>query len=351
VTIASAKLFQARNPETHCIPKPERKIQSWAIAAFLRRGTVSLFKGWALVFAFGYAISLFLPALKTQADDITLYEVATDSESLPSDQGWDVFSIPGQAVIERAPDWVVLDTMAEAGEVAGWIRFAPISLSDTPGYVLKFSVQLFAEAHISEHRSGFSVLILNSDMNGIELGFWTNSVWAQSDNPLFHRAETATYDTTQLQTYELEIVQGTYTLRVDEDQVLAGVLRNYTEFTGPLNPYKTPNLIFFGDNTRSAAARVGVQRISWHPKSGPPVLDLGLAWRRAEDGLEVTWKPDATLELQTTFTLHDLNSWHKVDAVDGGTGIYQVTDGTWADGIMEGARWFRLVQKSSHSEP
>jgi hypothetical protein len=59
--------------------------------------------------------------------------------------------------------------------------------------------------------------------------------------------------------------------------VLSGGLRNYSAFSGPINPYILPNFVFLGDNTSSASATVEL---------GPIVLqsDLlsvpepGLSW-------------------------------------------------------------------------
>jgi hypothetical protein len=44
--------------------------------------------------------------------------------------------------------------------------------------------------------------------------------------------------------------------------VLSGSLRDYTAFSGPVDPYETPNLIFIGDDTSSASARIRLSYVS-----------------------------------------------------------------------------------------
>jgi hypothetical protein len=125
-----------------------------------------------------------------------------------------------------------------------------------------FTVQVLTETHVSPHRAGFSALVIGSDLRGIELGFWENEVWAQeggSINPFTH-AEGATFTTTaELIEYRLSVVGESYTLAANGSTVLSGLLRDYTLAPPPplpLNPYTTANLIFLGDDTSSAQAKI-----------------------------------------------------------------------------------------------
>lgn len=77
---------------------------------------------------------------KTQAELITLY----DATGLPGNQPWLGFA---------------------ADTLSGW------SQSTAPG-----GTQLTTN---NTTRAGYSVILLGHDAKGIELGFWTNEIWAQ----------------------------------------------------------------------------------------------------------------------------------------------------------------------------
>lgn len=47
-----------------------------------------------------------------------------------------------------------------------------------------------------------------------------------------------------------------------KSSILKGSLRDYTAFTGAIDPYETPNFIFFGDNTTSAKANINFRSAS-----------------------------------------------------------------------------------------
>jgi hypothetical protein len=140
-----------------------------------------------------------------------------------------------------------------------------VPLNRSTGFELDFTVKLLSETHNSTDRAGFSVIALSSDASplGIELGFWTNEVWAQNAG-FTHGESSSAFDTTAgLIDYRLEI-QGTgYTLLANNSQILNGSLRDYTAFNGgpPFNsgfPYNQSNFTFFGDDTSSANAKVQI---------------------------------------------------------------------------------------------
>jgi hypothetical protein len=166
-----------------------------------------------------------------------------------------------------------LDTMTNQQDSAGYIanpRAIP-ALDRQNGYTLRFTVQVAEEYHADSDkdgdgvgdRAGFSVIALSSDTRGIELGLWPDEIWAQDDGAaeppagtLFTRAEHAAFDTTNLTTYTLAVSGDTYELSCDQHSILRGRLRDYTTFEGPVNPYRTPNFIFLGDDTGSARAKI-----------------------------------------------------------------------------------------------
>lgn len=145
------------------------------------------------------------------------------------------------------------------------------SLDRAQGFTLQFTTQLISESHSNsdrnndaiDDRAGFSVIALASDQRGIELGFWSDRIWAQAgggagDGALFTQAEGAPIDTTVTRTYELAIQGTTYRLSSGNTVILSGPLRNYSSFGVP---YSLGNFIFLGDNTTSASAIVRISSI------------------------------------------------------------------------------------------
>lgn len=157
-----------------------------------------------------------------------------------------------------------VDTTPDTDEYAGY-TYAATVLDRSTGYAIRFSAQVVSENHagsdkngdLIDDRAGFSVTAISSDgQYGIELGFWEDEIWAQEGGTspnLFTHAEGSGFDTTTgLIPYELMILSDTYSLVVTDTLVLSGTLRDYTALTGLIDPYETPNFIFFGDDTTSA---------------------------------------------------------------------------------------------------
>jgi hypothetical protein len=127
------------------------------------------------------------------------------------------------------------------------------------GFSVSFALDIASEAHSSNDRAGFSVILLGEDLLGIELGFWVDEVWAQNDTPLFSHGEGALFDTTAGEVlYELAILGSSYALTADGNALLQGSLRDYSAFSGPFGgaPYDLPSYLFLGDDTGSAAANI-----------------------------------------------------------------------------------------------
>jgi hypothetical protein len=166
----------------------------------------------------------------------------------------------------------VLDTTA-AGSVtyAGWVATAAASpgfpiLDRTAGFQVNFTVQVEDETHSSDHRAGFSFIILGQDGQGIELGFWEDQIWAQADERtggLFTRAEGVPFPVfAGLTEYQVTVAGDSYALTANGETILTGPLREYSAFTGFPDPYETPNFLFLGDNTTRAQARVRLRFVS-----------------------------------------------------------------------------------------
>ena len=211
---------------------------------------------------------------------IDLYNGAANSgtETL-SDQGWLYLENPlfnNDATYTAQNGVTVLDTTTTISDQAGFFSRLPgatnsfhpllqgVELERSAGYTLGFGLQVTNESHSNSNRAGFSVIVLSSDLMGIELGFWNDEIWAQSDllsdGALFTHAEsTGTFDVASLIDYSLSIFTDTYTLFAGSNAILSGALRDYSSFG---LPYSTSNFIFFGDDTSSAQATSSISYVN-----------------------------------------------------------------------------------------
>jgi len=201
----------------------------------------------------------------------TLYDAGLGT--LPEAQGWTYGAFGLGITKSLSGNSVLLDTSSQSGNQAGWSRIAAPPLDRSRGFTLLFTAQLNAEAHLNNNRAGFSVIVLGSDTNGIELAFWTNTIFAQDGPPnLFVHAEDVAFATTgHFVDYALTMVGSNYVLRANGSPILSGPVRDYTSFSGPISPYRSPNFIFFGDDTTSAGASVNVSRLAL---VRPPLLAM-----------------------------------------------------------------------------
>jgi len=168
-------------------------------------------------------------------------------------------------------------TLTTTGSIrAGYSILSPFTLDHNVSYNFTFDVQLNSEDHsvsgLTNDRSGFSIIVISSDLQGIELGFWTTDIWAQ--NVGFTHGEDKAIDTTQRRTYSLGIGGSGYQLSSGGAVLLSGALRTYSGF-----PYNVPNFIFVGDDTHEANANSSVFGVTAAtPEPGAIVLTLaGLA--------------------------------------------------------------------------
>ena len=179
---------------------------------------------------------------------------------------------PGAAAPAYAEGVTLLDTTVLGGDTyAGWVSSGsstpgfPI-LDRTAGFQVNVTLQLERESHSNNNRAGFSIIVLADDAKGVELGFWENEIWAQSDDltgGLFRHAEGIAFATNAgLVDYQITIVGDTYTLATGGLPILTGPVRDYSAFDGFPDPYETPNFLFFGDDTTSAQARLRLSSAS-----------------------------------------------------------------------------------------
>lgn len=208
-------------------------------------------------------LTLLVTANSGSAAPVLLY----DGTQTPDQQQWIYKSTPTAAVVTPTARGTILDTTADNGVYAGYFRRSPVKLDRIKGYTVKFKVRVSSQSSASNDRAGFSIIV-NSDAPigtqpyGIELGFWKNSIWAQ--NVGFTRGEEKSIVTSYpWRVYTLAVQGEQYQLFVNglPKPILQGSLRQYTSFNPPAgvpNVYKISNLIFLGDDTTSAGARVTI---------------------------------------------------------------------------------------------
>ncbi len=152
-------------------------------------------------------------------------------------QGWLYLTNPlfgAQSQVTFTGGATRLNSTATMNDSAGFFAYSSIhpnlpALDRQTGYTLQFSVAVPTETHASTNRAGFSALVVGSGHGSIELGFWTNEIWAQSGpnlldpgEALFTHAESSgLVDTTGLASYELRVLGDGYSLWSDSTQLLS----------------------------------------------------------------------------------------------------------------------------------
>jgi Ca2+-binding RTX toxin-like protein len=138
-------------------------------------------------------------------------------------------------------------------------------LNRSVGFSLDFRLRVISETHLATNRAGFSVSLLDQGPTpqGIELGFWTNSIFSQGGGATPFQAvgqRLEGVNTTVATSYSLRILDQTYYLLANNRLLLSGAVQAYNlaalDPRLPYNPYTTPNFLFLGDNTASASASV-----------------------------------------------------------------------------------------------
>ncbi len=232
------------------------------------------------------------------AQTITLYDPVLNT--LPATQGWFSYitNFQGTATQTLVTGGTQLVTTGTAQ--AGYFNKNPITgtpvnagfpaLNRNTGYAIRFDVSVTAESHSSNDRAGFSIIALSSDLQGIELGFWTNEIWAQ--NQPFTHGEGVAFNTVPNTSYLLTILGNSYSLNANGTDILTGSLRNYSGFG---IPYSNNNFLFLGDDTTSANADITLGQVqllssipepaSWFTLAGLGAITItGIRrWRTAQN--------------------------------------------------------------------
>jgi hypothetical protein len=221
------------------------------------------------------AAASLLSAAAAPAVALDLYDGTLNTT--PNAQGWLAYgSADFQNYASTSGGQTQLDTSGASGLQAGFsnhtifgtiVNGAFPTLDRTTGFVVSFRVKLTSETHDTLHRAGFSVIAIGSDKKGIELGFWSDQVFAQDDAPsIFTKDESALFNTTaDYVDYDLLVGASTYELKANGAPLLSGSVRDYAAFVPPFpapDPYETPNYIFLGDDTTSARGNASIARVS-----------------------------------------------------------------------------------------
>lgn len=250
------------------------------------------------------------------------------SDRWPTDQGWSYAAVPGLAERQHLGHAVRLVTTATPIEAAGYARQITPPLDRRVGFNLVLRFRLPVEQHTRNDRAGFSVILLDAERRGIELGFWTNQVFAQADQPLFTRAESTSY---LFAAEPVEIVLSLhathYRLYANGTPLLTGPVRDYTAFTGFPDVYETPNFIFLGDDTTSAAAEVELAAVVLVQ---PPRLSLAADGRLSWSGV-----PEQTYTVEFS---PDCREWTPAGRITSATGEF-----VFPSPLEAGAGFFRVV--------
>ncbi len=258
--------------------------------------------------------------------------------TVPSAQGWSYVSLPIAAQMSFADGATVLNTTAATQILAGFSRVSPTILDRNMDFTVAFSLKVNSEDHGTRvDRAGVSVTVLASDRKGIELGFWADRVWAQSDSPMFTHAEEAAFNTTVVAVnYTLTMVGNTYTLFANGESLLTGPVRDYTGFVGAIDPYETPNFLFVGDNTTSARASMSLGSVEVASASPePPALGI----EAHLGGIRLSWPatPEAWT-LEATEQLGSSENWQSINPT-----VETANGQNYANlPASDGGRFFRL---------
>ena len=267
-----------------------------------------------------FAVACLIASLASSSGQ-SLYD---GSLGLPAGQGWTYFGTGGTQTPTN--NGVQLDTSAANSFQAGYSRTTG-PLNRTNGFTLLFTARMLAEAHANNNRAGFSVIVLADDKRGLELAFWTNTIFAQADSPLFTHAEDTNFSTTAAVDYALTFHPTNYVLSANGTRILSGAVRDYTAFSGFPNPYSSTDFLFFGDDTTSAGGAVILSKVVLIP--APQLV--------AVSSKLITWTGVAH-QTYTVQSSSNLSSWAGESSVTSATGNFSFTNTS-----NTSPRFFRVV--------
>lgn len=167
--------------------------------------------------------------------------------TLPSAQGWFTFGLGGYSQGVGGGVYA-LDTTASNDIKAGSSLFSLPALDTVAGFRLDFNLRIVSEAHASDDRAGFSMIVTGADpAQALELGFWGDRVFAYTAT--FDRGAQALVATGAATDYSLRVRNNQYRFFGGGSLLLGGSLVDYTAKGAP---YNQKGFLFFGDDTTRA---------------------------------------------------------------------------------------------------
>jgi hypothetical protein len=216
------------------------------------------------------SLAISLGIYQPQSLSLTLYN--GDLRNSPTSQGELSFGALSSSGMPLAPmgfesittGGVSVITNANGAEYAGYSNYNPLTasflnpsfptLDQNKGYSILFNFSLDTTTDNSPNRAAFSLTAIGEGNQGIEIGFESNTIFAQNSN--FTRGENVSFSTSENIDYEVKVLGNQYQLLANNSEILNGFLRTYSfnplasdPPLGTFNPYEIPNFLFFGDNT------------------------------------------------------------------------------------------------------
>ncbi|MEO1404428.1 MAG: VCBS repeat-containing protein, partial [Cyanobacteria bacterium J06635_1] len=204
------------------------------------------------------------------------------------------------------------------------------------GFTVTFDLKI-SDEDSGPDRAGFSLIVISDDRTkGIELGFKeggvnSDRIFAQNANlnaASEGESSSAPLEISTTNQYNLTFTNSNYELRTNNTLLLQGALRDYSfnptnsnpPFPSQVNPYETPNFMFFGDNTDQGLADFTLGKISVEIEdeaspSVPAQPDFNndqkadLVWHNTKTGQNTLWFMDGATVLNTADidTVNNLN--------------------------------------------
>jgi hypothetical protein len=200
-------------------------------------------------------------------------KVLYTGSSTPGSQGW-LGPLAGTQTLDPG-GFVTLDTNASPLIQGGYGLIEPL-LESGPGFRLDFTARVDSEAHTSDDRAGFSLIVTDGAKHGIEIGFWTNLIWPQELGFSHNQGQEVGFDTSAMTVYSLTVIGEHYELSAGGNKLLVGdtVFYDAPGLLGSDFPYRTPHVLFFGDDTTSASAKFSLQSVELTTVPEPRMLGL-----------------------------------------------------------------------------
>lgn len=218
----------------------------------------------------------------------------------PVEQGWAFVTNPllGAQATQSIENGVLsLNTRPAISEQAGYfskitaLAFAhpdnPVMDLSVSPFSIQFSMRQLDGTDVPDsdplaagqrNRGGFSVIAISENQAGLELQFRTDGIVALDDvNSAFPIGEFLPFDTTDaIHDYDLVLSTNGYRLSADDELLLQGSLRDYSDIS-PIPggfPYAERSFFFFGDNTGRGEALTELTRFEVSSVPEPAAMCL-----------------------------------------------------------------------------